>query len=67
MTDKITARLENWQLVFNNLYGDIYDDSKNRFEDGKWIKLSKINAVELKEGDIIQTMNSKYLLGKEGK
>lgn len=64
---EITARLENWGEIWNQLYGDIYDDTKGRWRNGHTIKLSKneIDVNILYEGDIIHTENSTYLLGRK--
>ena len=71
---ELTGRIENWfaPLIPDKdgnfvLSGYIYDDAKGRWEDGHWITTSTIKDVDvrkLKEGDIITTRNSKYLLGK---
>ena len=47
--------------------GTIVGDTKGRWEDGHWIRTSAImsSVVNLKEGDIIQTRNSNYILGRE--
>lgn len=62
-----TARLENWTTICKSLYGEIHDDEKKRWEDGHPIKVSRFEhppVAELKEGDIVVTNNSSYLLGK---
>jgi hypothetical protein len=67
---EITGRLENWVPQFNILWGHVHDDVRKRFEDGTWIHTSSIfnvNLKDLKEGDVVQTLNSSYLLGKRGK
>lgn len=59
------ARLENWVLFYGKINGDIYDDTKNRFVDGTNVTTSTINNCEIiAEGQIIETRNSVYLLGK---
>ena len=65
----ITGRLENWVLdaSFNMMWGEIYDDVHNRWWNGAHIHTSTLKhpiKTEHKEGDIIQTRNSTYLLGK---
>ena len=65
----ITGRLENWSLdpSFNMMWGHIYGDIHKRFYDGAFIHTSSLKhpvKTEHKEGDIIQTRNSTYLLGK---
>jgi hypothetical protein len=73
MTQKVTGRLENWiyDPLWNVVWGNVYDDARKRFRDGEWIHTSDIPVTRvgrtgdvLKEGDIIKTLNSKYLLGK---
>jgi len=66
----ITGRIENWTRVQVTakefvIYGNLYEDSKERFEDGTPIKTSGIKNTALKEGDVVTTRNSKYLLGQE--
>lgn len=64
--EEVTGRLENWYLHgYVLLVGDIYDDIRGRFEDGQSIHTSAIkdNGDNIKEGDVVQTRNSRYLLG----
>ena len=71
MNNEITARLENWHAYFGQtLAGEIYDDVRNRWEDGTFIHTSYIEDNEYnkaEEGVVIHTMNSVYLLGKKQK
>lgn len=68
----IDARLENWftQEITRYatescvIFGYIFDDKKGRFKDDTWISTSFINKTEFKEGEVVETMNSRYLLGK---
>lgn len=65
----VTARLENWvQSPIGPkgfiIYGEIHDDVQNRWDNGTEIHTSRIKPREIKEGDIVETMNSTYLLGK---
>lgn len=50
------------------VWGDIYGDTKGRFPEGTWIHTSRIvepqDLTTLKEGMIVETLNSKYLLGQ---
>lgn len=69
--NKVTGRLENWTAVLHNMtqrthviYGDMYDDERNRFDDGTRVNTSTTSQTEFKEGDIVETRNSSYLLGK---
>ena len=69
MNKEVTGRLEFWvlDLVHNVLWGNIYDDIHNRWGDGRHIHTSDLksdNPKSFKEGDIIETRNSSYLLGK---
>lgn len=70
MDKRITGTLENWAEfpVGSMLYGDIYGDVRHRWPDGTAIRTSLIDWVDLstlKEGDIVQTRNSTYKLGKK--
>lgn len=67
---EIIGRLENWVYYPGShmICGNIYNDVKNRFDDGVYIhtselRISKKAALELKAGDVVITRNSKYLLG----
>lgn len=66
---EITGRLENWSwdLKFPIIWGFLYDDIHKRWRDGQMIHTSSIDKKkfrDVKEGDIVETMNSRYLLGK---
>lgn len=71
MSKEITGRLENWSydLMYNVIWGNIYEDARDRFVDGTHIHTSdipggrKYNST-FSEGDLIKTLNSTYLLGK---
>lgn len=68
--DNITATLRNWYPVQCTskemvIYGACYGDIHERFPDGEIIHTSGVKNRPLKEGDVIQTKNSKYLLGKK--
>jgi len=65
---EITGRLEGWiyDADYNVLWGFIYDDTRKRFRDGEYIHTSGIprgKRIEFKEGMIVDTLNSSYLLG----
>lgn len=65
----LTGRLENWTVVSVSsidfvIYGDMYDDNNNRFKDGTAVRTSSIKQRPVSEGDIVETKNSTYLLGK---
>ena len=75
-TLEITGTIEKWFFMFTgtdgsyNITGNIYNDSDHRFGDGTSIITSSINARDypkesLKEGMIICTRNSTYLLGEQ--
>ena len=61
-----TARLEDWTIMIVCAYGEIHDDIHERWENGHRIRTSTVIEAnrEPKEGDIIKTRNSTYLLGK---
>ncbi|QIG68142.1 hypothetical protein EVB55_207 [Rhizobium phage RHph_Y68] len=63
-----TARLEDWGVIDgkNQIFGNVFEDSKGRFDDGQYVKTSpsEQNLHLLEEGDVVHTKNSVYLLGK---
>ena len=68
MKNEVTGRLENWYRWSSMIIGDVYGDVRERFEDGQSIHTASIKGDRdnLKEGDVVQTRNSRYLLGKRG-
>ena len=65
----ITGRLENWSVRDWGegriiVWGNINGDTKGRFSDATYIHTSDFPAIPLKDGDVITTRNSVYLLGK---
>lgn len=69
---EVTGRLENWvySKKQNVLIGDLYDDVNGRWEDGTPVKTSTLQPMSLqvstpKEGSVVNTLNSVYLLGKQ--
>lgn len=56
----IQARIENWVRVGDVIYGEIFEDSKGRFEDGEGIVTSRLVSVK---DDIAETVNTVYKLG----
>ena len=71
MKDKVTGRLENWErqqitkkefIIWGNLHDE--DAMTQRWTDGSRIHTSAIKNRSIKSGDIVQTRNSTYLLGK---
>ena len=68
-TEEITATLENWRIhpQVQVIIGEINGDVHNRWLDGTSILTSPIDGLsemKLKEGTIVETMNSVYKLGK---
>jgi len=70
---KHDAILKNWiisPLHINSLAGQIFGDTKGafggpRWEDGTSVTTSTISADQaIEEGAVIQTRNTRYLLGK---
>ena len=47
------------------LYGEIYNDEKNRFSDGSHIRTSRVRYIDFEQG-VVQTKNSTYHLAKRG-
>ena len=67
---EVTGRLEDWHRGINTgkefiLWGRCYDDVEGRFPDGIGIHTSGIKNRSVREGDIVETRNSTYKLGKE--
>ena len=67
----ITGRIENW--VYDEyrviIIGDLYDDINTRWDEGQLIRTSRLLPMSLqssspKEGGVVNTLNSTYLLGK---
>mgnify|MGYP000344747418 CR=1 FL=1 len=62
----LTGKLRNWfyDPTKNIVWGNIYDDSRSRFPDGTWVHTSDVTTPleDIKQGEIIHTMNSHYLL-----
>lgn len=64
---EVTGRLEGWYWddQYNIIWGYLYDDVRERWCDGQYIHTSHIeDKKDYKEGDIVYTLNSSYLLGK---
>lgn len=69
---EVVGTLENWHYdPFGRhiIWGMLIKDSKGRFSDDCMIHTSTIDAFQgrypFKEGEIIETLNSFYLLGKK--
>lgn len=58
-----------WDNVWKIYWGFIYNDPKKRFPDGTWIHTSSIPDEKYRNkkrgGCYIQTLNTKYYLGKK--
>lgn len=72
MPQQYTARLEDWahDKKQNVLVGRCYCDLNGRFEDGAMIRTSRLKPMSMqvstpKEGAIMATLNSTYLLGSK--
>ncbi len=65
----ITGRLENWKVqeAGRLVWGNLYDDVRGRWKQGQRIHTSSLPGTfdmsKLKEGQVITTLNSVYLLG----
>jgi len=73
MSDNYDGILEQWYDYWPSdnvvmAVGFIMGDKKNRFYEGMQIHTSKVHTPfeEWREGAIIETNNSKYMLGKKG-
>lgn len=62
-TDTYDAELRHWQLApywgGDLALGYIYNDAKGRFDDGTFVRTSKVVSVD---GNILTTRNTRYLL-----
>jgi len=66
-----TGRLEAWEVMqFSHeeyiIWGSVYEDEEGRFKDGEYIHTSTVSIKDFpspKEGDVVTTRNSTYLLG----
>ena len=65
----VKGLLENWYPFGYAIAGEIHDDKDKRFDDGTTIRTSTVQGdmTDLKEGDVIKTNNSSYLLGKRAR
>lgn len=66
MEEEITGRIENWVFDSECIWGNLYDDVHKRWEEGTHVYTSKVVSPKdnIKEGEVVKTQNSKYLLGK---
>ena len=70
LMSRCDGQLEDWFLQQGMVYGRIFADRKCRFPDGFFLHTSEVLEASdkpLKEGSIIETRNSVYLLGKPHK
>ena len=70
LMSRCDGQLEDWFLQQGMVYGRIFADRKCRFPDGFFLHTSEVLEAShkpLKEGAIIETCNSVYLLGKPHK
>lgn len=74
VTRNFDAELHDWILVMHpastlawpTIVGVVRNDSKGRFADGRTIRTSVLltTIIEIREGAIVQTLNTRYLLGR---
>ncbi|WP_373088760.1 hypothetical protein [Zhongshania sp.] len=72
---EVTGRIENWWIGWSykkeyQIAGNLYDDVHGRWEDGVLFHTSGIQSKDfpihkLQPGDVVQTRNSRYLLGEK--
>lgn len=65
----LTGRLEKWSIDdhYPMIWGQIYGDNRKRWPDGTMIHTSAIpnlSKLSLLPGDLVDTLNSTYLLGE---
>ena len=64
--EMIPNLLKNWSVVpcvdgSIVVYGEIYNDTKNRFFDGSRIRTSRVQSIDFVAG-VVKTLNSTYNL-----
>jgi len=70
MEEDINGLLDDWRVEIASdgyavLVGKITGDTKGRFTDGTVMHTSRITTSDpIREGAVVQTLNSKYKLGK---
>jgi hypothetical protein len=74
VTKHFDAELHDWILVmyptptlaWPTIVGVVRNDGKGRFADGRTIRTSVLltTIMEIREGTIVQTLNTRYLLGR---
>ena len=70
--ERLTGTLENWyveQVTKKEfiIWGNVFNDVARRFRNGEYIHTSGIKNRSVKGGDIVNTRNSTYKLGKPHK
>lgn len=64
MADQVTGLLDEWHFDGSSrLIGRLYGDTKGRFQDGTEVKTSTVTAGIAQKGQVIETRNSRYMLG----
>jgi hypothetical protein len=64
MNEQLNGRLEDWIFDGFLIWGNLYRDPARRWAEGTRVHTSTVKSKEpFKEGDTIETLNSKYLLG----
>lgn len=67
---EVTGRLEKWYVNTHptngtmHICGLLFDDVRKRWRNGEYIFTSYFPIRDVKEGDIVKTKNSVYLLGE---
>lgn len=71
MDKEVTGRLIDWEYdpINHVIWGHLVEDIRKRFRDGAKIHTSNLSvsrdkAKELKNGDLVKTRNSLYLLSE---
>ena len=56
--------IANWQGSHQSIFGNIFFDKKQRFENGDFIRatLSRLTAEEIDRPTVVETRNSRYLV-----
>jgi len=65
--EEITGRIEGWFITGTWFNGYLFKDINKRWREGQFFHSSSVEGdlSKYKEGDIIKTMNSTYLLGEK--
>lgn len=64
-SDKPTVTIQDWQIFGEQIWGKAFNHP--RFDDGTAVRTSMIVDMpsDPKEGDTVETLNTKYVLGKK--